>query len=415
MNVAVVGTGISGMVAAYLLRREHEITVFEANDTIGGHTNTLDVTLNGRSYAVDTGFIVFNEKTYPNFIRLMRRLGLPWQDSEMSFSVKCGRTGLEFRPSTLSTLFVQRRNLLRPKFYRMLADLFRFKKDSQELLQTEAGDQKTLNAFLLEKNYSSWFIDYFIVPMGSAIWSASPAQFREFPARYFTEFFENHGFLNIQDQPQWLVLEGGSRQYIEPLTRSYRDRIRLSCPVREIRRGPEGVVLTADGSEPEIFDRVVIATHSDQALSLLADPSEAEEDILGRIPYQENQTILHTDHTVLPEHRAAWASWNYYIPKAGQGRVAVTYDMNILQGLDAEEEFCVSLNMGNIIDRDKIIKELTYHHPVYTPDSLAARKRRDEINGQNRTYYCGAYWYFGFHEDGVKSAMDVGRMFGVEL
>jgi len=248
--------------------------------------------------------------------------------------------------------------------------------------------------------------------MGSAIWSASPDKFRKFPARYFTEFFNNHGFLNVQDQPRWFVLKGGSRQYIEPLTRGYRDRI---CPIRELRRTLEGVILQADGADPEPFDRVVIATHSDQALKLLADPTEAEREILGRIEYQENQTILHTDHTVLPQHQKAWASWNYSIPKKERSRVAVTYDMNILQSLDAEEEFCVSLNMADAIARKKIIRELTYHHPVYTPDSLAARKRRDEINGKNRAYYCGAYWYFGFHEDGVKSALDVGRMFGVDF
>ena len=415
MKIAVVGTGISGMVAAYLLSREHEITVFEASDRVGGHTNTLDVTLNGRSYAVDTGFIVFNEKTYPNFLKLMGLLGVPWQNSEMSFSIRCMRTGLEFRPSTFSTLFVQRRNLVRPAFYRMLMDLFRFKKEAQELLRDTRGDQKTLESFLREKNYSPWFVNYFIVPMGSAIWSASPDKFRKFPARYFTEFFNNHGFLNVQDQPRWFVLKGGSRQYIEPLTRGYRDRIRLNCPIRKLRRTPEGVILQADGADPESFDRVVIATYSDQALKLLADPTEAEREILGRIEYQENQTILHTDHTVLPQHRKAWASWNYSIPRKERSRVAVTYDMNILQSLDAEEEFCVSLNMADAIARKKIIRELTYHHPVYTPDSLAARKRRDEINGKNRTYYCGAYWYFGFHEDGVKSALDVGRMFGVDF
>jgi len=415
MKIAVVGTGISGLVAAYLLHRQHEITVFEANDYIGGHTHTLDVTSKGRSYAIDTGFIVFNEKTYPNFLRLMRHLGVPWQKSDMSFSVKCGRTGLEFRPSTLNTLFVQRRNLIRPAFYRMLADLFRFKKQAHELLQTDLGNQTTLDVFLREKNYSNWFVNYFIVPMGSAIWSASPEQFREFPARYFTEFFENHGFLNVTDQPQWLVLKGGSRQYIDPLTRGFRERIRLNCPVLEIRRNMEGVDIQAKGCELETFDQVVIATHSDQALKVLADPTETEKEVLGSIEYQENETILHTDHTVLPRNSAAWASWNYYIPKATQERVAVTYDMNILQSLDADVEFCVSLNMADLIDRDKILQELTYHHPVYTLDSLAARKRRSEINGQHRTYYCGAYWYYGFHEDGVKSALDVGRMFELDF
>jgi len=415
MKIAVVGTGISGMVAAYLLSEEHAVTVYEVKDYIGGHTHTHDVDLNGQTYAVDSGFIVFNAKTYPNFSKLMSRLGVAWQISDMSFSLKCFRTGLEFRPSTLNTLFAQRRNFLRPSFYRMIMDAFRFRRQSEMLFGSDNQYEKTLNEFLTQNNYSRWFIDYFIVPMGSAIWSAAPEKFREFPARYFAEFFKNHGFLNVKDQPQWLTIKGGSKQYIDPLTRRYKDHIRLNCGVEKIRRHDDYVEINAGGLEPETFDCVVIAAHSDQALALLDDPSEQEQEILGQIAFQKNDTVLHTDQSLLPQRRTVWAAWNYHIPPEDLGRVAITYDMNILQNLEAEEEFCVSLNMTEAIAPEKTIARMTYHHPVYTPASLTARMRYDEINGQNRTYYCGAYWYYGFHEDGVKSALAVAKHFGKNL
>jgi predicted NAD/FAD-binding protein len=415
MKIAIVGSGISGLVAAYLLSEEHAVTVYEADERIGGHTHTHTISRSGRKYAVDSGFIVFNPKTYPNFIKLMSRLGVEWQPSEMSFSVKCLKTGLEFRPSTLKTLFVQRRNLFKPAFYRMILDALRFRRQALELFTTDQHYAKTLDEYLREKKYSAWFKDYFILPMGSAIWSSDPQRFRQFPARYFAEFFETHGFLNIQDQPQWLVIKGGSSRYLEPLTRRFADSIRVNCGVRSIKRTRENVQIQADGLDPEAYDAVVIATHSNQALRLLQDPSEAETGILGNIGFQENDTVLHTDESVLPLRRAAWAAWNYHIPVNELGRVAVTYDMNILQDLDAAEEFCVSLNMTDAIDPHKIIKHLHYQHPVYTPKSLAARRRYAEINGQNRTYYCGAYWFYGFHEDGVKSGLAVGKLFGKKL
>jgi predicted NAD/FAD-binding protein len=415
MRIAIVGTGISGLVAAYLLSDEHDVVLYEANDYIGGHTHTHDVALDGRTFAVDTGFIVFNEKTYPNFVRLMNQLGVTWQDSNMSFGVKCAQTGLEFSPSTLNALFAQRRNIFRPAFYRMVLDALRFRREALELFETDRHYGKTLDRYLSEKKYSRWFIDFFIVPMGSAIWSADPDQFRQFPARYFAEFFHSHGFLEVKDQPQWLVIKGGSSQYIEPLTRACRDRIRLKCPVQQILRHDDHVTIKTTGMEPEPYDNVVIATHSDQALALLGDPSDKEREILGAIPYQENETVLHTDHSLLPKRRAAWAAWNYHIPEDTLGRVAVTYNMNILQSLPASKEFCVTLNMTDPIDPSQIIKALTYHHPVYSPTSLAARQRYDEINGENRTYYCGAYWFYGFHEDGVKSGLAVGERFGKRL
>jgi len=414
MRIAVIGTGIAGMVSAYLLSDDHELVVFEAEDYVGGHTNTIDVGSNGQTYAVDTGFIVFNEKTYPNFVRLMQRLGIAWQPSNMSFSVQCKKTGLEFSPSSLNSLFIQRRNLLRPSFYRMIFDIFKFRRESEELLKSD-DYTLTLEDFLAAKKFSRLFVEHFIIPMGEAIWSADPVKFNEFPALYFAQFFKNHGFLNLRHQPQWLVIKGGSKQYVEPLTRPFRDRIRLNCPVKAIRRYPDHVSLQAANGEPERFDQVIIATHSDQALAMLQDPTDSEKEILGAIPYQNNHAVLHSDESVLPRKKAAWASWNYHIPQAELDRVALTYNLNILQSLGAPVEYCVTLNLPNTVDAAKKIKEMIYHHPVYNPKSLVARNRHQEINGAKRTYFCGAYWGYGFHEDGVNSALVVGKHFGKSL
>ena len=414
MRIAVIGTGIAGMVAAYLLSDEHELVVFEAEDYVGGHTHTIDVSLNGDTYAVDTGFIVFNEATYPNFVRLMQRLGIAWQPSNMSFSVQCKKTGLEFSPSSVNSLFIQRKNLLRPSFYRMILDIFKFRRESEGLLKSD-DYTLTLENFLTAKKFSRLFIEHFIIPMGEAIWSADPVKFNEFPALYFAQFFKNHGFLNVRNQPQWLVIKGGSKQYVEPLTRPYRDHIRLSCPVTSIQRHSDHVSVQAANGQPERFDQVVIATHSDQALAMLDDPTESEKEILGAIPYQDNHAVLHSDESVLPRKKAAWASWNYHIPQEEMGRVALTYDMNILQSLGAPVEYCVTLNLPNTVDPAKKIQEMHYHHPVYNPTSLAARNRHEEINGVKRTYFCGAYWGYGFHEDGVNSALVVAKHFGKSL
>ncbi len=414
MRIAIVGAGISGMVTAYLLSPQHDITVFEANDGIGGHTHTMDLDVAGRRYAVDTGFIVFNDKTYPNFVRLMDKLRVPSQPSNMSFSLQCKKTGLVFSPSNLNSLFAQRRNLLRPAFFRMLRDALRFRRESLVLLDTP-DDQTTLAAYLAQNRYGPLFTNQFIIPMGSAIWSADPEKFQSFPARYFVEFFNNHGFLNIRNQPQWRVIQGGSRQYIAPLVRDYKDRIRPRTPVASVRRHPDRVEVTPVNGEPEPFDQVVIATHSDQALAILADPSDAERRILGAIPYQENRTVLHSDPSVLPPQRWAWASWNYYTPPEKLGRVAVSYNMNFLQNIRSETTFCVTLNWPGRIDPTRVYREFVYHHPVYDPEGLAARKRRTKISGVNRTHYCGAYWGYGFHEDGVNSGLAVAEAFGRRL
>jgi predicted NAD/FAD-binding protein len=413
MRIAVIGTGISGMLAAYLLHEDHDLTVYEANDYIGGHTHTHAVPAADATYAVDTGFIVFNEANYPTFVRLLQRLGVAWKPSRMGFSVRCERTGLEYRPSSLDTLFAQRRNLVRPWFWRMVRDIFRFRRESVAVLDT--GDDRTLGRYLADGGYSRGFIDYFIVPMGSAIWSSDPVRFREFPVQTFVQFFENHGFLRVRGQPQWQVVRGGSKTYVEALTAPYGDRIRLSAPVRSVRRTDDAVEIRTDRAAPERFDHVVIAAHSDEALAMLADPTPAEREILGAIPYQANETVLHTDTSLLPRRRKVWASWNYHVPPEPLGRVAVTYAMNILQGLDAPVEFCVTLNRSDAVDPDTVIATMTYAHPVFEPAGIAAQQRHGEIGGVARTHYCGAYWGYGFHEDGAASALAVARYFGKTL
>jgi predicted NAD/FAD-binding protein len=405
MKIAVIGTGISGNVAAYHLNKQHDITVFEANDYVGGHTHTHDVEWGGGHYAVDTGFIVFNEKTYPNFIALLDELGVASRPTTMSFSVKSEPSGIEYNGHSLNTLFAQRSNLLNLSFHRMIRDILRFNREAPISLQN--GDAEIgLGEFLRKGGYSQMFIDHYIIPMGAAIWSTDPEQMQEFPARFFIRFFHNHGLLSVTDRPQWHVIQGGSREYVKPLIRSFEDRIRLKSSIEWVRRLPTHVEVKPVNGPVEQFDQVFIATHSDQALAMLADATKAEQEVLGAIRYQQNEAVLHTDHAILPRRKLAWASWNYHLLAEPQERVALTYNMNILQGLDAPVQFCVTLNNSSAIHRRSIIERITYEHPVYTPDSVAAQQRQQEINGINRTYYCGAYWRNGFHEDGVVSALN---------
>lgn len=404
MKIAIIGTGIAGNVAAYHLHKEHDITVFEANDYAGGHTHTHDVVLDQRNHAVDTGFIVFNYKTYPHFTRLLEELNVEVQPSSMSFSVRCEKTGLEYNGTTLNSLFAQRRNLLRPSFYRMIGDIIRFNRESVELLSTNQADMP-LGQLLMQGGYSREFIEHYLVPMGAAVWSADPAQMMDFPAGFFIRFFHNHGMLSIDDRPEWYVIRGGSREYVKKLTAPFADRIHLKSGVKSVLRHQNSVEIRLDNDEPHYFDQVFIATHSDQALNLLADASQSEQEILGAIPYQKNEAILHTDASVLPRRELAWAAWNYHILTKHQDRVALTYNMNILQGLESQSPFCVTLNNSEAINPDKIIKRIQYEHPIFTPHGVEMQKRQSVINGVNRTYFCGAYWRFGFHEDGVVSAL----------
>ncbi len=404
MRIAVVGTGIAGNVAAYRLARDHEVTVFEAAGYIGGHTNTVDVNFLGQQYAVDTGFIVFNDWTYPEFIKLLDELGVESQPSAMSFSVSCEKTGLEYNGTSKNALFAQRSNLFRPSFYRMIGDILRFNREARALLEGR-DDTTTLGEYLEAGGYSRQFVDHYVVPMGAAIWSAKPEGLKEMPAQFFLRFFHNHGMLSVKDRPVWRVIRGGSQRYVERLVAGHRDRIRLNTPVRAIRRLPHGVEIRTDEGGPELFDQVFIASHSDQALAMLADATPLEREVLGAIPYQENEAVLHTDESVLPRRKLAWAAWNYHLLAHEQDRVALTYNMNILQSLDAPVQFCVTLNNTGAIDPDRIIRKISYDHPILTREGVIAQRRQGEINGANRTYFCGAYWRNGFHEDGVVSTL----------
>lgn len=405
MKIAIVGTGVAGNVAAYHLAPNHDITVFEANSYVGGHTHTHAIEMGGRSYQVDTGFIVFNDWTYPNFIALLEKLGVASQPSSMSFSVRNEVSGLEYNGNTLNTLFAQRLNLLRPSFWRMIRDILRFNREAPALLKDGLAEI-TLGDYLAQGGYSRHFIDHYIVPMGAAIWSTDPVNMLAFPARYFVRFFHNHGMLSVDQRPQWRVVQGGSARYVDKMVATYRDRIRLNTPVQSIRRDGKDVWIQAQGaSEAERFDAVFIACHSDQALRMLADPSQAERETLGAIRYQPNEAVLHTDTRLLPRKKLAWAAWNYHVLPQDTGRVALTYNMNILQSLDTPTPLMVTLNHSDAIDPSKIIKRIPYEHPLYTREGVAAQARQAEVNGPLNTYFCGAYWRFGFHEDGVVSAL----------
>ncbi len=405
MKIAIIGSGIAGNVAAHHLQREHDITVFEAAEHIGGHTHTHEVQFEGRPVAVDTGFIVFNHRTYPHFLALLEELGVESQESEMTFSMQCEVTGLEYNGTTLNSLFAQRRNLLRPAFWRMIRDILRFNREAPALLDP-AHPQVSLGDYLASQRYSAQFAEHYVLPMGAAIWSASPATLREFPASHLVRFFHNHGMLSVNDRPQWRTIRGGSARYVEKLTAPFRDRIRLRTPVASVYRTAAGAIVRAVGCDPERYDRVFFACHSDQALRLLADASEAERAILGAIRYQRNDVVLHTDTTLLPRRQLAWAAWNYHRLDHESQRVAVTYNMNLLQRLQTRVPLLVTLNLQDRIDPSQIIRQLSYEHPIHTPAAIAAQARQAEINGANRAYFCGAYWRFGFHEDGVVSALD---------
>ena len=404
MKIAIIGSGIAGNVVARRLHPDHEVTVFEAAAHIGGHTHTHAVEIDGEHQQIDTGFIVFNDWTYPNFIGLLDELGVASQPSAMSFSVRNEGSGLEYNGTTLNTLFAQRRNFFNPSFYRLIRSILRFNREAPALL---TGDGEiALGDYLRQNRYPQLFIDNYLVPMGAAIWSTDPASMLAFPARFFVRFFHNHGMLSVDARPQWRAIRGGSARYVEKLTAAFRQRIRLNTPVEMVLRAPENVMVKARDAAPEAFDQVFFACHSDQALQLLGDATPLERELLGAMPYQRNEVVLHTDIALLPRARRAWAAWNYHVlPQAG-APVALTYNMNILQSLQSQHTFCVTLNHSAAIAPQKIIKRLVYDHPLFTPAAVAAQQRQHEINGVNRSYFCGAYWRYGFHEDGVVSALN---------
>ena len=410
MRVAIIGTGIAGNVAAYHLNKQHDITVYEAGSYVGGHTNTIDVETAAGVLPVDTGFIVFNNRTYPNFIALLDELGVDALDSEMSFSVRSDRPALEYNGSNLNGLFAQRRNLLRPSFVSMLREILRFNQEAPALL-AQGDTETTLGAYLRRSGYSEMFSRYYLIPMGAAIWSAEPDMMDRMPANFFIRFFENHCLLSLDDRPQWRVIRGGSREYVKKLVTDHHDRIRLRSPVESIVRLPDRVIVKSHRAAAEAYDAVFIACHSDQALRMLGDPSQDEKDILGAIRYQHNDAVLHTDASLMPRRERAWASWNYHLPAEDNDRVTLTYHMNRLQRLDADQQYFVTLNSAGQVRPNSVIREIGYEHPVFTSEAVNAQQRKGDIDGANRTYYCGAYWRYGFHEDGVVSALSALRRF----
>lgn len=411
MRIAIVGSGISGLVCARLLARVHDVTVYEANSHVGGHTNTVDVNLHDEHHRIDTGFIVYNDRTYPHFSRLLHDLQVESSPTSMSFSVRCERSGLEYNGTSLNGVFAQRMNLFRPRFLRLLRDILKFNSRGKTDWKTVSAT-RTVQDYLDEHRLSKQFAGQYLYPMGAAIWSCPVQDFAHFPIRFILEFYWNHGLLSLRDRPVWRVVKGGSAEYIKPLIQPFADRIRLNCPVVAVQRGDNRVhIRHAQGSED--FDEVVLACHSDQALKMLSDADASESEVLSAFPYSSNSAVLHTDDSVLPRKRRAWASWNYHIPQGDSSRPTVTYNMNILQGIQSEHTFCVTLNEDERIDSSRILGRFKYSHPVFTPQREEFQQRHGQFIRRRKTSFCGAYWRNGFHEDGVVSALNVCRSFGL--
>jgi uncharacterized protein len=411
-KIAVVGSGIAGLGAAYLLQRKHDVHVFEANDYAGGHTHTHNIQVQGKTYVLDTGFIVFNPNHYPNLIKLFAELGVASQPTNMGFGIRNDRSGLEYNATSVNQLFAQRSNLFSPTFWRLVRDLKRFYVTPHPLL-TMPDPGPTVGEFLDQFGYSRVFAEDHLIPIASALWSSPGAAIRDFPAKYLAQFMANHHMLNTQSKrPPWRVVQGGSNRYVQALCAKLKNPVLLNTKVRSVRRDLGAVVLQTDAGEAA-FDQIVFACHSDQVLQLLADASAVESAVLGALKFQRNEVLLHTDTRIMPRKRLAWAAWNAHLGAQSQ-RCTVTYWMNLLQSIEAPVEFLVSLNCEANIDPTKILKKLSYDHPVYTHQSVAAQHARGSINGQNRSYFCGAYWGFGFHEDGLRSAVEVAQMLGVD-
>jgi len=428
MRIAVVGTGISGLTCAHVLSQAHDVTVFERGERAGGHTNTVRVDLGDETHDVDTGFIVYNEPNYPGLVRLFDRLGVTTKPSDMSFGVSDPITGVEWRATGLSTVFACPRNAVRPAFLRMLADIARFNRHTRQLLAAGIPDGLTLRELVAEGRWSPHLVTWYLAPMVSAIWSAPIGAALDIPAATFARFFDNHGLLRLGAQPSWRTVDGGAHRYVRRILQPLGDRVRLDTPVCKITRRPDGVELVTDRHGPERFDHVVLAGHSDESLELLADPSPAERAVLGSIRYQANTAVLHTDERVLPRARRARASWNYRLQGTGSGWTSgsesgteepagatLTYSMNRLQSIDSRHQICVTLNQSAAVDPERILGVFEYAHPVVDSATVAAQKRYGEISGVRSTWYCGAYWGYGFHEDGLQSALRVCRAFGVGL
>ncbi len=432
MRIAIIGSGIAGLTCAHVLGPHHDVTIFEAANRLGGHSNTVTVTdPSAGELGVDTGFIVHNDRNYPNLVRLLDELGVEVQDTEMSFGVNDRGTGFTYRATSAATLFADKRNLLRPAMWRMLIDIGRFYRSGNRLLDAvdagspEVDKAQSIGDFLQAGRYSAAFRDLHLIPMGASVWSADPGTFDQFPAASLLRFLKNHGLLGVGDRPQWRTITGGSRVYVDAIARAFGGTIRLSTPVTSVARTESGVVVTsldAGSAEPSVsntegFDRVIFACHSDQALQLLADPTPTEKDVLGAIRYQPNQATLHTDTTVLSPVPATWSAWNYDRPQPGvdpEGVSTLTYDMTDLQRLPGANRYLVTLNSDHRIDPSSVLASFEYAHPVFDGPAMEAQERFDEIDGINHTHFCGAYWSYGFHEDGMTSGLRVCQRIGVD-
>jgi len=414
VKIAIVGSGISGLTCAHLLHAEHDITLFEANDYVGGHTHTIDVSFEDDQVAIDTGFIVYNERTYPNFIGLLDELNVATHPTEMGFSVRCHETDFEYNGTSPLGLISDRRNLLRPKFHRMLGDILKFYRDTKAFLADEKHEQTDLTVaeFARVFGYSNDFLRYHLLPMGAAIWSCGLDDFGNFPFAFVARFYNNHGLIQVLDRPVWRVISGGSKRYVERITQPFLDSIRLSTPVRQVRRTETGVDVSTE-SETVEFDHVIFACHSDTALRLLQNPEQFEIDTLSKIPYGLNTATLHTDISVLPRLRRSWASWNYALYAGDTDRPQLTYNMNILQGLRSSRTYCVTLNDEDRIDPQSILGSYKYAHPLFSRERDVAQSRHERMIGLRGISYCGAYWRNGFHEDGVVSALRVCRQWNI--
>lgn len=416
LNIGVIGAGVAGITAAYLLARRHQVTLLERNEYIGGHTNTIVIPEGpDAGTPVDTGFIVLNDRTYPRFRRLLAHLDVRIRDADMSFGFCCERTGLQYAGTSLNGLFAQRGNLAKPGYYALWRDIFLFNARAVRDLKADRVGERTLGEYVEVTAPGRRFRDDYLLPMGAAIWSTSAEKMLEFPAQTFLRFFYNHGLLILRDRPQWQTVAGGSHSYVKAFLRDFRGDIRTDARIKTVRRGDKGVTVLFENNEPLLFDRIVIATHADQALRLLADPSPLEQELLGAWEYNHNPTILHTDTSFLPSNRRAWASWNYRRERDSEGPLSVTYDMNRLQGLKTRKRYCVTLNARREIPERHVIKRIDYTHPLYTPHSLASQERLPELNGRMGTYFAGSYFGYGFHEDAVKAGEQVGRAFGESL
>ncbi len=411
-RIAVIGAGISGMAAAYLLSRKHEVSMFEKESRLGGHTHTHSIQTSAGVLPIDTGFIVHNDRTYPNFVRLLSSLGIGRKASDMSFGVSCQQTGFEYSSRGLRGLFAGEHNWYRPAHYRFLAEIVRFNRESRRLLQNPANADITLREYLQANRFEGDFTRYYLHPMAASVWSTSLAEIEEFPAFTLIRFFENHGFLGLTTQAQWYVLQGGSSSYIAPLTEPYSERIYLGARIAGVTRTDAAARITFEDRASQSFDEVVFACHGPKTMELLQDASPLERQVLSSFRTSRNQTLLHTDSRLLPRQPAARASWNYHLG-SDRSAATVTYHMNRLQSLPTREDYCVTLNHSGAVDPSKILREMTYSHPLYTLDAVRAQNRWAEISGKNRTHFCGAYWFYGFHEDGLNSAIRVAESLGV--